>query len=152
MLLSPCESFNRIITNPIKWWDSEPQPPQSETLGLNLVGSGYSCVIALVHFSRKSQSKVTVSLKGKPSQCQLTSLLLAPKAERSVYRQSEPSSPEEEEHPEVTNHNIATKWLEAPRKFQASTQDTEGSTLKGECAWKTQFCNQLEKNSAFHFK
>lgn len=35
-------------------------------------------------------------------------------------------SPEEEEHPEATNHNIATKWLEAPRKFQASTQDTEG--------------------------
>lgn len=42
----------------------EPQPPQVKLLGLNLVGSGYSCVIALVHFSRKSQSKVTVLPKG----------------------------------------------------------------------------------------
>ena len=52
------------------------------------------------------------------------------------------------ERSEVTNHNIATKWVEAPEKLQVSIQDTESQLVN---VLGRQFCNQLKKNAAFHF-
>lgn len=109
----------------------EPQPEQQVKLGtwiwLTKVNQILHLYIALVDFSR-------VSVKGDSPKANLHSLCSPPSPTGSQGREELGTEKTLQPHRRgnilnVTNHNIAAKWLEAPKELQASTQDTEGQQV-----------------------
>lgn len=101
-----------------------------------MVDGSLSLITALVHSFRECLSKVIVSSKTKLQILVHFPFQLSPKAEKSRTETEKTLHPHKRGNLlNITNHNIAAKWLEAPRKLQASAQDHRRSA--GERAWQT---------------